>query len=166
MRTLTFYSTKQLMCILGIQKKAVHERAFREAWKFTQRSGRGGGKLWDVSSMPKATRELIASGLLRQRYASHDDNCAIVGTADSAEVVTASAPVQHISSTPAPAAKPLFPGASDRERAVATARLAFVREIERVSGIIGKEGAIRHLVDCSRLGNLFPRRWPASAARP
>lgn len=157
MRTLTFYSTKQLMCILGIQKKAVHERAFREAWKSIQRPGRGGGKLWIVASMPKATRELIASGLLRQQYATHDeDNCAIVDTVDSATVVTAPAPVQHIDFTPSSAAKPLFPGASDRDRAVATARLAFVREIERVSGIIGKEGAIRHLVDCSRLGNLPP----------
>ena len=33
---------------------------------------------------------------------------------------------------------------------MATARLAFVREIERMSGVIGKEGAIRHLADSSR----------------
>ncbi len=148
-------TTQEVSALLGITVKNVLERAKRENWQSIQRPGRGGGKLWIVASMPKATRELIASGLLRQQYATHDeDNCAIVDTVDSATVVTAPAPVQHIDFTPAPSAAPLFPGASDRERAVATARLAFVREIERVSGIIGKEGAIRHLVDCSRLGNL------------
>lgn len=147
--------TQEVSALLGITVKNVLERAKRENWQSIQRPGRGGGKLWIVASMPKATRELIASGLLRQQYATHDeDNCAIVDTVDSATVVTAPAPVQHIDFTPAPSAAPLFPGASDRDRAVATARLAFVREIERVSGIIGKEGAIRHLVDCSRLGNL------------
>lgn len=142
--------------MLGLEAiSSVLRRAKSENWQSIQRPGRGGGKLWIVASMPKATRELIASGLLRQQYATHDeDNCAIVDTVDSATVVTAPAPVQHIDFTPSSAAKPLFPGASDRDRAVATARLAFVREIERVSGIIGKEGAIRHLVDCSRLGNL------------
>ena len=46
--------------------------------------------------------------------------------------------------------------ASDRERTVATARLAFVREIERLSGIVGKEKAVQHLVSASRLGSLSP----------
>lgn len=155
MLSLAVYSTQDIAAILGVSRQSVEKRAKLEEWQSVQRSNRSGGKLWIVSSMPKATRELIASGLLRQQYATHDeDNCAIVDTVDSATVVTAPAPVQHIDFTPAPSAAPLFPGASDRERAVATARLAFVREIERVSGIIGKEGAIRHLVDCSRLGNL------------
>lgn len=149
------YTTQKIASFLGVAIKSVLTRAKREGWQSVQRLGRGGGKLWLVSSMPKETRKLIASGLLRQRYATHDeDNCAIVDTVDSAAVVTAPAPVQPINYTPAPSATPLFPGASDRERAVATARLAFVREIERMSGILGKEGAIRHLADSSRLGSL------------
>lgn len=150
-----FYTTRELAQLLGITERAVQLRAKREGWLFVQKRGRGGGKRWGASSTPKETRELIASGLLRQQYATQEaDSCAIAGTIYSATLGTGPAPVQHIDFTPAPSAAPLFPGASDRERAVATARLAFVREVERMSGVIGKEGAIRHLVDSSRLGNL------------
>lgn len=150
-----FYTTRELAQLLGITERAVQLRAKREGWLFVQKGGRGGGKRWGASSTPKETRELIASGLLRQQYATQEaDSCAIAGTIYSATLGTGPAPVQHIDFTPAPSAAPLFPGASDRERAVATARLAFVREIERMSGVIGKEGAIRHLADSSRLGSL------------
>ena len=151
----TTCTTQEIATFGGVTVKSILARAKRERWQSVQRTGRGGGKLWIVASMPKETRELIASGLLRQQYATHEaDSCAIVGTIYSAKLGTAPAPVQPINYTPAPSATPLFPGASDRERAVATARLAFVREIERMSGVIGKEGAIRHLADSSRLGSL------------
>ncbi|WP_291437785.1 DNA-binding protein [Desulfovibrio sp.] len=150
------YTTQKIASLLGVNSiSTVTRRASRESWQSATRTGRGGGKLWIVASMPKETRELIASGLLRKQYATHEaDSCAIAGTIYSAMLGTAPAPVQPINYTPAPSATPLFPGASDRERAVATARLAFVREIERMSGILGKEGAIRHLADSSRLGSL------------
>ena len=149
------YTTQKIASFLGVAIKSVLTRAKREGWQSVQRLGRGGGKLWLVSSMPKETRKLITSGLLRQQYATQEaDSRAVVGTINNTTLGTAPAPVQPINYTPAPSATPLFPGASDRERAVATARLAFVREIERMSGILGKEGAIRHLADSSRLGSL------------
>lgn len=155
MRSLAAYNVQDIAAILGVSRQAVEKRAKRENWQFVQGARRNDGNLWTIASMPKTTRELIASGLLRQRYATHDeDDCAAVDTVNSVTVVTIPAPVPHIDFTSSPAAMPSFPGASDRERAVATARLAFVREIERMSGVIGKEGAIRHLVDSSRLGNL------------
>lgn len=144
------YTTQKIASLLGVNSiSTVTRRASRESWQSATRTGRGGGKLWIVASMPKETRELIASGLLRQQYATHEaGSCAIAGTIYSAMLGTAPAPVQPINYMPAPSATPLFPGASDRERAVATARLAFVREIERMSGLLGNlhaRGAAHHL---------------------
>lgn len=45
-------------------------------------------------------------------------------------------------------------GATERERKVAVARLAFVREIERLADIAGKEKAIRHILDAAQFGHL------------
>nr|WP_291437752.1 DNA-binding protein [Desulfovibrio sp.] len=73
-----FYTTRELAQLLGITERAVQLRAKREGWLFVQKRGRGGGKRWGASSTPKETRELIASGLLRQQYATQEaDSCAI-----------------------------------------------------------------------------------------
>lgn len=149
------YTSQKLAQLWGLTRQGVDWKAKSEGWQSRPRQGRGGGYEWLVSSMPKNTRELLASCLLRQQYATQEaDNRHMVDTGDRATLGTAPAPVPTISYTPTPAATPLFPGASDRDRAVATARLAFVREIERMAGIIGKEKAIRHLADSSCLGSL------------
>lgn len=64
------YSTREIVPLLGITRQAIDKRAKREAWKAAQRSGRGGGNLWDVASMPPATRDAIASALLREARAA------------------------------------------------------------------------------------------------
>lgn len=137
------YSTREIVPLLGITRQAIDKRAKREAWKAAQRSGRGGGNLWDVASMPPATRDAIASALLREARAA---TCPSTG-----DIAPATRPAEV-----KPEHSPEWQRASAREREVAAARLVFVREIERLSAIVKKEGAIRHLVEASRTRSLSP----------
>ena len=124
------YATQELVTLLGVTQQAVDKRAKSESWRWLPRAGRGGGKLWIVSSMPPATRDAIASAMLREARA------AVVSTSSNA-------PAQLCATvgTASPTHAPEWKLASDRERSVATARLAFVREIERLAGLVGKEKA-------------------------
>ena len=123
------YTAQSLAAVLGITRQAVDKRARSESWQSLPRAGRGGGKLWIVSSMPPATRDAIASAMLREARA------AVVSTSSNASAQICAT----VDTTSNPAHAPEWKLASDRERAVATARLAFVREIERLSGLVGKE---------------------------
>jgi len=60
-------SSKEAARLLRITKQAVLDRAARENWAFEKRPGKGGGKLWLTSSMPKGTRAQIASALTAER---------------------------------------------------------------------------------------------------
>lgn len=58
-------SSKEIAHLLGDTPiSTVTRRAKREGWQSVPRKGRGGGKLWVVSSMPAETRDLLASLLL------------------------------------------------------------------------------------------------------
>lgn len=137
------YATQELVSLFGVTRQAIEKRAKAENWGWMSRSRRTGGKRWVISSMPPATRDAIASAMLRE-----------------ARTAAASAPDSNapaiVGGTVGTATAPEWTRASDRERTVATARLAFVREIERLSGIVGKEKAVQHLVSASRLGSLAP----------
>lgn len=135
------YTTKELAQLLGMSVKGVLARARREGWQGVQGVGLGGGNRWSASSQPPATRDAIASAMLREARTA------------AASASNTNAPA-IIGGTVGTATAPEWTRASDRERAVATARLAFVREIERLSGIVGKEKAVQHLVSASRLGSL------------
>lgn len=59
-------STRYLTVLLGVDYvSSVIRRADREGWQSLPRAGRGGGKRWIISSMPPATRDAIASAMLR-----------------------------------------------------------------------------------------------------
>lgn len=135
------YATQELVSLFGVTRQAIEKRAKAENWGWTSRSRRTGGKRWIGSSMPPATRDAIASAMLREARAA----AASASNSNAPAVVGGT-----VGTTPAPE----WTRASDRERTVATARLAFVREIERLSGIVGKEKAVQHLVSASRLGSL------------
>lgn len=139
------YTTKELAQLLGMSVKGVLARARREGWQGVQGVGLGGGNLWNASSQPPATRDAIASAMLREA------RVAVVSTPSNAP-----AQICATVGTVPPAHAPEWKLASDRERTVATARLAFVREIERLAGLVGKEKAIRHLIDASCSGHLDP----------
>lgn len=135
------YATQEIAGLLEITERAVQLRSKREKWESARRCGLGGGNQWIVSSMPPATRDAIASAMLREARAA------------AASASNSNAPAV-VGGTVGTAPAPEWTRASDRERTVATARLAFVREIERLSGIVGKEKAVQHLVSASRLGSL------------
>lgn len=140
-------STQELTALLGVDYvSSVIRRADRENWQSLPRAGRGGGKLWIVSSMPPATRDAIASAMLREARA------AVVSTSSNASAQICAT----VGTVSTPAHAPEWKLASDRERSVATARLAFVREIERLAGLVGKEKAVRHLIEASCSGHLDP----------
>lgn len=141
------YATRDIAGLLAITERAVQARAKRESWESARRSGLGGGNQWIISSMPPATRDAIASAMLREARA------AVASAPNSNAPVIVGGTVGTVST---PARSPEWTRASERERTVATARLAFVREIERLSGIVGKEKAVQHLVSASRLGSLAP----------
>lgn len=140
------YTTQDLVALLAVTDRAIQIRAKREGWQSARRIGLGGGNQWIVSSMPPATRDAIASAMLREARAAVVSTSSNASAQICATVGTASTPTHA----------PEWKIASDRERAVATARLAFVREIERLSGLVGKEKAIRHLIEASCSGRLDP----------
>ena len=150
------YSTREIITLLGISRQAIDKRAKREAWKSVPRLGRGGGYFWQVASMPPSTRDAIASALLRETQTA---SCAAVGTAPVAVRPADTAPAVSCPtacSCAVAAHSPEWFRATAREREIASARLAFVREIERLSVVVKKEGAIRHLVEASRTRSLSP----------
>lgn len=140
------YTTQDLVALLAVTDRAIQIRAKREGWQSARRIGLGGGNQWIVSSMPPATRDAIASAMLREARAAVVSTTSNASAQICATVGTASTPTHA----------PEWKIASDRERAVATARLAFVREIERLAGLVGKEKAIRHLIEASCSGHLDP----------
>ena len=138
----TTYSAQDLARLLGVSDRWIQLRAKREGWQALPRAGRGGGKLWVVSSMPAEIRDRLASALLRQPAAITEESaaCASIGSNICAPIGTAGN----------------GPALSDRERAIVTARLAFCRELDRIAPLVGKKAAVAHLVTSSRMGELSP----------
>ena len=67
MTTSPVYTTKELTEYLCLTKSNVILRSRREGWKSQPRSGRGGGSLWLLESMPEATRLAIAKALISEQ---------------------------------------------------------------------------------------------------
>ncbi len=135
MSSLDAFSSTELAPMLGIDPRNVRERAKREAWQGRKRQARGGGSEWLVASMPKATRDAIVAAQLAEQGVL---------------------PAPTAKASPVAGATSLAHLTEDR-RATVLARLAFVREVERMTAVTGKESAIRHLVQASRTGSLGER---------
>ncbi|WP_302148902.1 DNA-binding domain-containing protein [uncultured Desulfovibrio sp.] len=60
------YSTQAIAALLAVTDRAIQIRAKRESWQSLPRAGRGGGKLWIVSSMPAETVQAIRAALATQ----------------------------------------------------------------------------------------------------
>lgn len=131
------YSPKELSQFLGVHVSSVIRRAKRERWEDRPRAGKGGGSAWLLSSMPKATREQIVATLLEQQ---EPDLPALVKSAETLPVPTRTGlPLTQITQS---------------QRRTMEARLVFVREVEKLAAIAGKEAAVRNLVDAAREGRL------------
>ncbi|ADP87625.1 Mu transposase C-terminal domain-containing protein [Nitratidesulfovibrio vulgaris] len=146
------YTTQELVPLLGIQTRAVQIRAKREGWASRPRKGRGGGNEWLVASMPRATREAIADGLLRTSAPA-----SLPATSAPAETRPALPPIDPADPRRGIVARMAsLSGYTQRQREVAFARLAFIREIERLSVLTGVEAAINKLVQDAGDGALPP----------
>ena len=128
------YTAQEMKEILGYADvRNISLRAKREGWQSRPRSGRGGGFEWLVSSMPEKTRLVIAY--------------AVKPTYDAPATVAApalpnTAPLRHL---------------SEKERNTVVARLAFVREIERLALVSSYKAAISSLALASLQGTLPAR---------
>ena len=128
------YTTQELMVILGVRAAStVLRRAKREGWLSQPCSGRGGGFEWLVSSMPEKTRLAIAYAVKPA-----EDAPATV----AAPALPNTAPLCHL---------------SEKERNAVVARLAFVREIERLALVSSYKAAISSLALASLQGTLPAR---------
>ncbi|WP_075353246.1 Mu transposase C-terminal domain-containing protein [Desulfovibrio sp. DV] len=128
-------TAKDIARALGISERAVQARAPKESWAFEDHKGRGrGGKrrLYPLASLPADVRQAIASAML------------------------AGVPAPAVPAVPTKTVSPLA-SLTKHQRETALARLAFVREIDRLAVVVRKEKAIRQLVDAARDGSLPPR---------
>lgn len=127
------YTTQELAPLLGMSRQGLDKQAKREGWQSRPRSGRGGGNEWLVSSMPQELR--LAIGYAEKPAEDAPETVA-------APALLNTAPLRHL---------------SERERNTVMARLAFVREIERLALVSSYKAAISSLAMASLQGTLPPR---------
>ncbi len=127
------YTAGELACLVGISQQAVDKRARREGWTRHSRTERGGGYYYRVCELPESIRQQIAMALMH-----------------NAPAVVEQRPQAKCPAVPSTPATQL----TAKQRAVMEARLAFVREIERQTLLVGKERAIRNLLAAVQGGTL------------
>jgi Mu DNA-binding domain. len=132
------FTSLELAQLLGAAVSTVIRRAKREAWQGRPRKARGGGSEWLLASMPKATVDAIIAAQLAEQGAQPVQASALAKSSP----VAGAASLAHM---------------TEQCRATVLARLAFVREIERLSAITGKESAVRHLVQAAQAETLGER---------
>jgi len=133
-------TAKEVAATLGISERAVRLRASKDSWVTDEVTCRGGKRrLYPVRSLPDDVRQAIAAAMLAG------------GTAPDtpAAVAEAGLPAATVQAEATSLAR-----LTAHQRNTALARLAFVREIERATPLVGKEAAIRNLVRAARDGAL------------
>ncbi|NLW80730.1 MAG: putative DNA-binding transcriptional regulator, partial [Desulfovibrionales bacterium] len=134
------YTTAQLAEALGIKPQSVDYRVKKEGWQFQRRKGKGGGRLFTLPNLPQDVRDAVLAWELK-------------------------------ASSPALAETPLPPAVktpvdtsllTTKQRGVMCARLAFVREIDRLAATgLAKTVIMDNLVEAWTP----PARCPCSASR-
>ncbi|SNR95808.1 putative transposase [Humidesulfovibrio mexicanus] len=145
MSALEAYSSAELAPLLGIDARNVRERAKRESWQARPRRARGGGSEWLLASMPKATVDAILTAQL-------SDQGVALAPALTGCTAPAADPRQQAVLRMADLSQLTAP-----QRETVLARLAFVREIERLTRLTGKEKSIHRLEEMSKAGTLCER---------
>ena len=132
-----WYTAQDLAGLAGMPGtvQGVNLRAKREGWEAQLRLGRGGGQEYSFAVLPPETQAALLAASVN---------------VEETEVAPASVPKvierDVISSS----------RLVDSQRDVMTARLAFVREIERMSQVVSQQRAIMTLVGLARDGQLSP----------
>lgn len=133
-----WYTAVELAGLEGLPntQQGVGFRAKKEGWTAKKREGRGGGKEYAFSSLPQVTQDAILARALTNAGTGGD----LLET-----------------SQPEPEREPArYEDLNEDQLAVMTARVAFVREIERLAQVTTQTKAIQTLVDAARSGDLTP----------
>lgn len=135
-----WYTAQELAGLHGVPgtDRGLRKVAERESWESRRRAGTKAME-YAFTSLPDQTRAALIEAAMAQ-----------VPVAQTPEPVTAA-----VAKVDAPAAATVAE-LTDRQREVADARLAFVREIHRLVPVIGKEKAIAELVARAKAGTLPP----------
>ncbi len=133
---MNWYSAKELAGLPGMPGtvQGVKAKANTQRWEAQKRMGRGGGYEYAFAVLPKETQ-----------------NALLLAQADNAAPAPAS--------TVAPPQEEQRPGQqqlTDAQRQVMGARVAFVREIERMSKMVSQQRAIETLVAHAQADDLTP----------
>jgi putative transposase len=139
------FTSRELAMLINRTERAIQIRAKRENWQARPRRARGGGSEWLLSSMPKATLDAIITAQLSEQGVS-------LPPAFTARTAPDPDPRQEAVSRMADLSQ--YP---KKDRETALARLAFIREIERLTRLTGKEKVIRRLEQESKAGTLCER---------
>ena len=132
-----WFTAQELAGLPGLPDsvQGVNLRAKREGWEAQLRLGRGGGREYSFAALPPQAQAALLARLVGQ-----DE------------------PVAPAAMAPESAPRDAVPASrlSESQRAVMLARLAFVREIERMSQVVTQQRAILTLVGLARDGGLSP----------
>lgn len=138
----THYTAKELAGLPVMDwpstERAIQLKAEREVWKWQKRAGRGGGREYDIRSLPKPVQTAL---LLREAPPAP----ALPAPVEPAPVTTALVPA---------AAQPA--ALKDWQRQTMEARLILLREVERLAAVIGTDRAVHTLIDAAAQGALAP----------
>ncbi|MDN3524320.1 DNA-binding protein [Halomonas sabkhae] len=133
-----WYTAKELAGLPGMPGtvQGVNARAKTQDWEAQKRLGRGGGFEYSYAVLPPETQNaLIAQAIGQAEPEPANTESTIVDPQNDA------AETRRL---------------TEAQRTVMTARVAFVREIERMSHMVSQQRAIQALVDMASAGELSP----------
>lgn len=137
-----FVSPRELVGLPGMPGtlRGVNARAKAQGWEAQKRMGRGGGYEYNVAVLPKETRDAL---VLRQLNEARGED----GTPVAEPAPIAAEPERKL---------PSYGELNDEQRAVMTARVVVIREIQRMSQLVSQQQAIEALVAQAKAGSLTP----------
>lgn len=142
------YTAAQISKAMGLTERAVQKRAKNEGWPSQKRKGKGGGRLFSLQNLPKQVRDAVLAWELKTSAPA-----TVEKIQPPADIEKAQPPAikEHVDTS----------SLTRKQREVMCARLAFVREIERLAATgLSKATIMDNLIDSSRRGELAPHLSP------
>lgn len=133
-----FYTAAELAGLAGQPgtRRGVSLKADKEGWNSRKRQGRGGGKEYPFASLPQATQDALLERALTE-----------AGTGPEALQPAPEKEGQEL---------PKYEALNEDQISVMTARVAFVREVQRLSQVTSQKKAIEALVKAAKEKTLTP----------
>ncbi len=132
---------KQIADAIGISVRAANMRAGNRNWPFVEVSGKGGRvRLYDPADLPIDVRDALVAHALSAR--PEPSNTIVLAAPTPVAAIHPSHPIQTLTEL------------KGWQADIMNARLALVREVDRLSRLGGKMRAIETLVDAGNAGRL------------